>query len=179
MWSGCEYQVAAHLIYEGLVDEGLKIVAAVRARHDGVRRNPWNEFECGHHYVRAMSSWSLLLALSGFAYSAPRRRLAFAPAVEADDFRCLFTAGTAWGVVRRERDGTTWRHAVEVIEGSLTLRTLAVGTSRPPGRAPVVSLSGAVLPAPVTRDGGGTIELEFAADVVIGAGDALEVALAP
>ena len=42
-----EYQVAAHLIYEGLVEEGLQIVRAVRHRHDGRRRNPWDEFEYG------------------------------------------------------------------------------------------------------------------------------------
>ena len=50
VWTGIEYQVAAHCIYEGLVDEGLTIVKAVRERHDGFKRNPWNEVECGHHY---------------------------------------------------------------------------------------------------------------------------------
>ena len=44
-------------MYEGLVDEGLTIVKAVRDRYDGLRRNPWDEVECGHHYARAMSSW--------------------------------------------------------------------------------------------------------------------------
>ena len=70
-----EYQVAAHCIYEGLIDEGLAIVRGVRDRHDGAKRNPWNEFECGHHYARAMSSWSLILALSGYHYDAARRHL--------------------------------------------------------------------------------------------------------
>lgn len=42
VWTGIEYQVAAHLIYEGWLAEGLAIVEAVRARHDGVRRNPWD-----------------------------------------------------------------------------------------------------------------------------------------
>src|SRR5262249_38494055 len=54
VWSGVESQGAAHLIYEGWVDRGLELVEAVRARHDGVRRNPWDEVECGHHYARAM-----------------------------------------------------------------------------------------------------------------------------
>ena len=47
VWTGIEYQVAAHLIYEGYVDEGVRIVRAVRNRYDGQRRNPWNEVECG------------------------------------------------------------------------------------------------------------------------------------
>src|SRR5574340_963823 len=46
VWTGIEYQVAAHMIYEGMVEQGLAIVEAVRERHDGARRNPWNEVEC-------------------------------------------------------------------------------------------------------------------------------------
>ena len=90
VWTGVEYQVAAHLIYEGLVDEGLLVVDAVRARHDGVRRNPWNEFECGHHYARAMASWSVLLALSGYHFSALEQKLRFAPGGATRRFSLLF-----------------------------------------------------------------------------------------
>lgn len=57
VWSGIEYQVATNLIYEGLVEEGLTLVRAVRGRHDGFARNPWNETECGNHYARSMASW--------------------------------------------------------------------------------------------------------------------------
>ena len=64
VWTGIEYHVASHLMYEGLLEEGLSIVKAVRDRYDGLRRNPWDEVECGHHYARAMSSWAVLLALS-------------------------------------------------------------------------------------------------------------------
>jgi uncharacterized protein (DUF608 family) len=46
-WTGVEYAVAAHCIQMGLVEEGLEIVRGVRSRHDGQRRNPWNEVECG------------------------------------------------------------------------------------------------------------------------------------
>ena len=102
-WTGSSTRSPGLLIYEGEVEAGCEIVRAVRARHDGIRRNPWDEFECGHHYARALSSWSLLLALSGFEYSAPAGRLRFAPRVSADGFRCLFSTGTAWGI------GRDWR----------------------------------------------------------------------
>jgi uncharacterized protein (DUF608 family) len=118
VWTGIEYQVAAHMIYAGLVDEGLQIVRAVRARYDGVRRNPWDEIECGHHYARAMASWSLVQAFSGAHYSAVEQALTFAPKV-AGAFHCFVACGTAWGELRV--DGST--AVFEVMYGDVTLRT--------------------------------------------------------
>lgn len=97
VWTGIEYQVAAHLIYEGMLEEGLAIVKGVRDRHDGIARNPWDEFECGHHYARAMSSWSLITALSGFHYNAAEKYVAFGPKVNASDFHCFYSTGSGWG----------------------------------------------------------------------------------
>jgi uncharacterized protein (DUF608 family) len=62
VWTGIEYQVATHLAYEGLTDEALTIIRAIATRHDGRRRNPYNEVECGSHYARALASYGLLLA---------------------------------------------------------------------------------------------------------------------
>jgi len=70
--------------YEAEVDSGLEVVRGVRSRYDGVKRNPWDEFECGHHYARATSSWALLQALQGYQYSAPEARLRFAPKIARD-----------------------------------------------------------------------------------------------
>ncbi|MEM2001263.1 MAG: GH116 family glycosyl hydrolase [Candidatus Methanomethylicaceae archaeon] len=119
VWTGTEYQVAAHLIWEGFVDEGLRLVRAVRERHDGYRRNPWNEVECGHHYARAMSSWALLLALSGFRYDMVQGVISFRPMVNQDDFSTFWSCGKAWGIYRqREKDGKIdWD--IEVLGGSL------------------------------------------------------------
>jgi hypothetical protein len=126
VWTGVEYQVAAHLIYEGLLEEGLTLVRSARERHDGVRRNPWDEIEFGHHYARPMSSWSLLLALSGYRYNAPTRSLGFAPRLWPQDFRCLFTASEAWGSYAQRRDRSRQTHEVELRWGSLTLERLEI-----------------------------------------------------
>ncbi len=126
VWTGIEYQVAAHLIYEGLVSEGLAITKAVRDRYDGERRNPWNEVECGNHYARALSSWSLLTALSGYRYSAPEGTLAFAPRVNAADFRCLFTTGSSWGTYRQALGRGEASAAIDLHGGTLTLNALGV-----------------------------------------------------
>src|SRR5690606_12111223 len=62
VWTGVEYQVAAHLIALGRVDKGLEIVRACRKRYDGRTRNPFSETEAGHWYARALASYSLLQA---------------------------------------------------------------------------------------------------------------------
>ncbi|NLC67230.1 MAG: hypothetical protein GX754_00260, partial [Clostridiaceae bacterium] len=120
VWTGIEYQVAAHLIYEGFVDEGLTIVKAARERYDGYRRNPWNEIECGHHYVRSMASWSLLIALSGFKYDMVKGTMSFEPAINQDNFSTFWSTGRAWGIYRqvRDRDGKIHRE-IEVLYGRL------------------------------------------------------------
>ena len=124
VWTGCEYQVAAHLIYEGLVRRGLTLVKAARDRHDGVRRNPWNEFECGSHYARPMSSWSLLLALSGFRYSAPAQTIGFSPRIHPTDFGCFYACGSAWGRFAQRLTKNRLTATLDVRHGELTLRRI-------------------------------------------------------
>jgi non-lysosomal glucosylceramidase len=121
VWTGIEYQVAAHLIFEGLVEQGLTVVRAVRARHDGIRRNPWNEVECGNHYARSLASWSVLIALSGAQYDAPARSLDFSPAVD-DPLESFFSTGSGWG--RVSIDGGTLTLALDW--GSLELDRLTL-----------------------------------------------------
>lgn len=107
IWTGIEYQVAAHLIYEGYVDEGLSIVKAVRDRQDGYRRSPWDEIECGHHYARSMSSWALLTALSGFQCDMTKGIVNFKPVLNAEDFRTFWSTGKAWGVYTQKANPAT------------------------------------------------------------------------
>jgi uncharacterized protein (DUF608 family) len=117
VWTGMEYHVAAHLIMEGGVAEGLTIVKAARSRYDGRTRNPWNEYECGSYYARAMSSYALLGALSGFGYSAVSRTLHFGPKPAGDRFRVFFSTAGAWGTVTLSRGRLT----VRVTEGELAV----------------------------------------------------------
>ena len=167
VWCGIEYQVASHLIYEGFIEEGLAIVKAVRDRHTGVRRNPWNEFECGSHYARSMASYALLAALSGFSYSAPAGRFSFAPKVNAEDFACFFSVASGWGVLRQKLEGEKKSAGVEIKAGALALRELGLGFQI--GGA-MVSLAGKHVKA--TIDGAA---LRFAEPVTVGSGESLSV----
>jgi len=75
VWTGVEYQVASHLIFQGRVKEGLEIVRACRDRYNGKVRNPFNEYEAGYWYARALSSYALLEALTGVRYDAVDKTL--------------------------------------------------------------------------------------------------------
>ena len=121
VWTGIEYQVASHMIYEGLVDEGLSVVRAVRLRYDGTVRNPWNEYECGNYYARAMASYGVLLALSGWRYRAPEKQLELAPRTGEGKGRFFFSTEGAWGTVAYERRGDGTHLRVEVAEGELAI----------------------------------------------------------
>lgn len=127
VWTGIEYQVAAHLIYEGYVKEGLRVIKGVRDRFDGYKRNPFNEIECGNHYARSLASWSVLLALSGYHCNLNEHTLRFAPQVNPDAFRCFFSTGNAWGVYSQTKDPATGEvsRKVEVLYGELGEMVLA------------------------------------------------------
>jgi len=98
VWTGIEYQVASHLILMGRVHEGLEIVRACRARYDGRVRNPFDEYECGHWYARALSSYALLESLSGARYDAVDKVLHLRPRI-AGDFRSFLATATGFGTV--------------------------------------------------------------------------------
>jgi non-lysosomal glucosylceramidase len=120
--SGFEYAAAVHMLYEGLVDQGLAHIGAVRARYDGLKRNPFDEAECGHHYARAMASWGAVLALSGFRYSAVTQTVTLAPR----EGMCFWSNGYAWGTYRIKDKGDCFRVKLQVLHGTLALRALVL-----------------------------------------------------
>ena len=121
VWTGIEYMSASHLIMHGLVDEGMDIVRAARNRHDGSRRNPWNDIECGSYYARSMSAWQLVNAFSGLSADFVSGTLGFAPKVEGD-YRLFWSAGNAFGTLSR----TGVKLALKVLGGTLNVSEIAV-----------------------------------------------------
>ena len=94
------------------------MVKALRDRHDGVRRSPWNEVECGHHYARSMASWGLILALSGFGYDL-EGVVTFEPRINSNAFSCFWSTGTAWGIYEQKMVDGELNREVRVLHGSL------------------------------------------------------------
>ena len=120
VWTGIEYQVASHLIEEGLVDEGLTIVKGARDRYDGHVRNPWNEYECGNYYARALASYALLGSLSGFRYSLAKKTMWFGPRIKGKRFTTFFSTATGFGTLTLTESALT----IDMVEGALDVDTL-------------------------------------------------------
>ncbi len=127
VWTGVEYAVAGLMLHEGMTMEGLAIGKAVRDRYDGFERNPWNEVECGDHYVRSMSSWGMLDLLAGIVYEADSKRLRVGPRGQGSDFSGFFAAGTAYGVVEQKGPEVT----IHVAAGRLPLSEIGVLSDGP------------------------------------------------
>jgi uncharacterized protein (DUF608 family) len=121
VWTGIEYQVAAHLISFGHVAEGLEIVRSCRNRYDGRVRNPFNEIECGHWYARAMASYALLQAMTGARYDAIDKTLHLEPQIHGD-FRSFLATETGFGTVGI-KDGKPF---LEVRHGEIDVKQIKV-----------------------------------------------------
>ncbi len=117
--TGFEYTAAVLMMNWGMVEEGLECIRNIRLRYDGEKRNPWDEAECGHHYARAMSSWSAILALSGFSYDALHGSVVAVPLVAGDNFRCFWSTGMAWGSFSVRSRANSTNFEINVLSGSL------------------------------------------------------------
>jgi non-lysosomal glucosylceramidase len=116
--TGFEYSVATLMLSNGMVQEGLATIRNVRSRFDGVKRNPWDESEAGHHYIRAMAAWSCFLVLSGFRYAAPSERVTAAPLWKELPFHCFWSSGSGWGTFSLDESS----FSLTVSEGEIAVR---------------------------------------------------------
>jgi len=121
--TGFEYTAAVGMLYEGSISNGLTCIQAIRDRYDGLKRNPFDEAECGHHYARAMASWAAILALTGFQYSAVDKTIAFSASSESSEQ--FWSTGYAWGTCQQspQTDGTC-RVDFNVLYGEVQIDSL-------------------------------------------------------
>jgi len=145
-WTGIEYLFASQLIYAGMVNEGVRSFEDVRRRYDGERRNPWNEPECGHHYARAMSSWSGILALSGFRYRGPEKAVIATPRIHSANFSSFWAAGSAWGSFTQNRQNGRTKFSLTLLAGKFPCKSVELAVEASTGAKSSASLGRRSLP---------------------------------
>lgn len=104
----------------GEVEKGLDIVRTARDRYDGQIRNPFDEYECGHWYARAMSSYGLLQGLTGVRYDAVDHILVIDSKI--GDFKSFISTETGFGNVGL-KDGKPF---VKMVYGTLDIKKVMV-----------------------------------------------------
>jgi uncharacterized protein (DUF608 family) len=116
--TGFEYTAAAGMIFENQTENGLKCINSIRNRFDGLKRNPFDEPECGHHYARAMASWAAVLAYSGFNYSAVQKSMEFT----SNSGVYFWSNGSAWGTCKIEGK----KAELTVLKGEIQLKSFTL-----------------------------------------------------
>ncbi len=119
VWTGIEYQVASHLLIKGYAKEALDIVGACRKRYDGTSRNPYDEYECGHWYARAMASYALLQGYTGVYYDKVDKAL-HASLRNSVSYRTFLAVDGGYGTVE-VRDG---KANVTIVEGIIDIKKI-------------------------------------------------------
>jgi hypothetical protein len=114
------------MLYEQQTPEALQAIDAVRARYNGLNRSPFDEAECGHHYARALASWTAVLAFTGFHYSAVTATVTFNASTENSSW--FWSNGSAWGTVdqaasNKEHSITLTVQHGEIFVKKITLRS--------------------------------------------------------
>jgi len=173
--NGFEHQVAGHMVWEGMVLEGLAVERAMHDRYHASKRNPWNEVECGDHYARSMASYGVFLAACGYEYYGPKGHLGFAPRLTPENFKAPFTTAEGWGTFSQRITADRQQVEVHLKFGKLRLRSLALAvTGHPEGVE--VSLNGKSLKAQHTMQGSRLL-ITLADDVELGKDTALKVSI--
>jgi uncharacterized protein (DUF608 family) len=173
--NGFEHQVASHMIWEGMVMEGLAIERSVHERYHASRRNPWNEIECGDHYARSMASYGVYLAACGFEYYGPNQHVGFAPRLTPENFKCAFTSAEGWGSYSQTIESGTLKADIAVRWGRLNLKTLSLEHEQ--ATSAQIAFAGKTIASKLTRDGKKVL-LTLKTLVEISAGQKLELKLA-
>ena len=119
--TGFEYSFAGLLLSQGRLEDGMKVISAIRDRFNGSNRNPWNEFECGSNYARSMASFALIPILSGFEFDMPNNHIGFSP-YKTDSFNCIWSLADAWGNIEIIDKSVK----INILEGGLFLKSVGL-----------------------------------------------------
>jgi non-lysosomal glucosylceramidase len=169
--TGFEYSACALMLYFGMAAQGVECIHNIRTRYDGEKRNPWDEAECGHHYARAMASWSSVVAISGFDFDGRRSAVVAVPRIPHETFRCFWSTGTGWGVFCYDQAPRGSKFRLQVLAGKLACRSCEISGT---GASASAQNNGATQPHTLESALGRTI-FRFDQPVTLAAGSTLQL----
>jgi hypothetical protein len=175
--NGFESQVAAHMIAEGMVKEGMAVLKTLDERYDGNKRNPFNEVECGDHYGRSMASYGAFIAITGFTYHGPKRHIGFAPRITPENFKAAFTTAGGWGSYSQKITDGSMRAELAVKYGKVPLRTISLvpASAKAPHKVSA-TLDGKSLATSLSEKDGSAL-VAFDPEITVDAGQKLEITI--
>jgi uncharacterized protein (DUF608 family) len=173
--NGFEHQLSGHMIWENMLLEGFAVERAIHDRYHAIRRNPWNEVECGDHYARSMASYGVFLAACGFEYHGPKGHIGFAPRLTPSNFKAPFTSAEGWGTFEQKAQGSWMRAKIRLKYGKLLVRTVSLALTSGTNTSTLkVNLNGKMIPSRFNVLDG-KIRISLDSDAVIGEGGQLDI----
>ncbi len=124
-WTGIEFEVAAHMIHEDMINESISILRSIHERYSRYGEY-WNHIECGGHYYRAMDSWLILMAIEGLFYNGIEKRLRIVPKINNEKFKGLLAIVGSWGTVEHTYGGGEQRLTINLERGSIKIRKIEI-----------------------------------------------------
>lgn len=121
-WSGIEFALASMYLEMGEFEKARKIAGNVEARYMQAGRI-FNHEECGGHYYRPLSAWTLMLSLSGFKYERTSKCVTMNP--KQKQLTIPWFTPQGYGILKTTEDGTE----ISVLEGCLEVKELHVWNS--------------------------------------------------
>ena len=191
--TGFEYAAAATMIQHGLVDQGSEIIKEISKRYDGRFRgpdevtaannaavfgsgSPFGEDECGDFYARAMSSWSVLLAMQGYIYDGPQQIIGFKPVSNPENHASFFTTSTAWGLFTQTQSQLAQKAEIAIKFGTAQLENIILAAPENKTASKIsVKLDGVEQAIESSKQDGNTITIHLKSTSEVKAGATLAV----
>lgn len=157
-WTGVELAFASFLIYENMVEEGLKVIKGVddRYRKAGLY---FDHQEFGGHYFRPMSAWSIMNAYLGFSIN--RGTYKFNPKIEKENFTMFFVTPSGTAFYKKEAQSIS----LEVRTGNLEFSELQFENSKINKSNPKVYIDNKILKTVKVKNTNGNIILKSTKEI--------------
>lgn len=100
-WSGVEYMVTSHMVYEYMIKEAEDILKSIKNRYERAGHF-WNHVEWGANYMRPASAWGLIYAYEGMIYDGFTKTLYLEPKVE--NLSWILAINGSWGRIEINKE---------------------------------------------------------------------------